>query len=164
MRAFGWLTSLCWSLLILPLSLPALLQLVAMCVPDFLGCVGLWSRVLQFSAATSQGLINTVAVSSLAKLLGRQKLPLSRRAWESSVRLFLACAMPCCIVFMMDGACLAQWTQWWTPCQKHPNIFRVSTFETDLLVKVNHRYYEIHVLERGVMNEDDICRPAKDTV
>ena len=165
-RTFAWLSSLCWSLLVLPLSLPALLQLVAMCVPDFFGCVGLWSRILQLSAGTAQGLINTVAASWLAKLLGRQKLPLSRWAWESSVRLFLACAMPCCIVFIMDGACLAHWPQWWTPCQNHPNIFRVSTFNihTALVVSANNRFAEVYVPETGVMNEDDICRPAKDIV
>ena len=106
--------------------------------------------------------MNSIAVPWLSKLLGRQKLPLSRRAWEGSVRLFLACVMPCCIVFIMDGACLAHWTRWWTPCQKHANIFRVSTHEEAFISSVNDRIAEIHVPEMGVMNEDDICRPAND--
>ena len=161
-RAFAWLASLCWSLLVLPLSLPALLQLVATCVPDFLGHIGPWSRILRTAAGTLQGLINSIAVPWLAKLIGGQELPLSRHAWESGVCLFLSCVMPCCIVFIMDGACLAHWTRWWTPCQKHANIFRVSTPEAGFTVEVWPRIAKIHVPEKGVMNEDDICLPASD--
>ena len=128
-------------------SVLVVLNIAMKCMPACLPVNGLFVKLVDAGVGAFQAVWGAFVLPPIAKTIANSRSS-RRTALLSFASMLNTCLVPIFVVMYLDGACLAQWAVWWTPCDhQHAQMFCVDSRN----VLQNEKFQLLH--------QDDICRP-----
>ena len=128
-------------------SILVVINIAMKCMPACLPVNGRFVKLVDAGVGAFQAVLVAFVLPPIAKTIAHSRSS-GRTALLSFASMLNTCVVPIFVVFYLDGACVAQWAIWWTPCtRQHAQMFYLDSgnlFKDD---KVE------------LLHQDDICRP-----